>query len=348
MNARCKMTEWGTSIAWSGSGPARVWLMLLLTGSALVVAGKEGGRAHKLAASEQPPAAEEPVSGDAIIRGRAGSSEIVITTTTRLAGAIHSLTWNGREFIDSHDHGRQLQSASSFDNGRPGPFWSECFNPTEAGSRADGTGPTSTSRLRKLEAEGPDLRTTTQMAFWLAPGEFSSGRAALNSHRLSDHLVSKWVHIGYGKLPHVIAYGVSFEVPPNEPHNYAQFEALTGYMPPDFSRFWRLRQEDGTLEPLSDGPGEQRDPVVLATESGSHAMGIFAPDHSSAGYEPVGYGRFRFAAERVVKWNCVFRIRSKHGIPAGAHRFRMFVAVGTLEDVRRSLFELAEQFRSQD
>ena len=55
--------------------------------------------------------------GDSQIRAKAGPSEIVITTTSRLAGAIHSLTWNGREFIDSADHGRQLQSASNFDVG---------------------------------------------------------------------------------------------------------------------------------------------------------------------------------------------------------------------------------------
>ncbi|SVC63015.1 uncharacterized protein METZ01_LOCUS315869, partial [marine metagenome] len=57
---------------------------------------------------------EAAVSGDAQIRAKSGSSEIVITTTSRLAGAIHSLTWNGREFIDSADHGRQLQSAANF------------------------------------------------------------------------------------------------------------------------------------------------------------------------------------------------------------------------------------------
>src|SRR5687768_5976005 len=48
----------------------------------------------------------------AVIRAPAGQSEIVITTTPRVAGAIHSLTWNGKEFIDSFDHGRQLQSAA--------------------------------------------------------------------------------------------------------------------------------------------------------------------------------------------------------------------------------------------
>ena len=100
-------------------------------------------------ATSQPPEAP-PTTGDAVIRGPAGPSEIVITTRSRVAGAIDSLTWGGREFIDSFDHGRQLQSASNFDGG--GRFVPETFNPTEAGSRADGRGPTSTWRGRRSSA----------------------------------------------------------------------------------------------------------------------------------------------------------------------------------------------------
>ena len=58
---------------------------------------------------------QDQPSGHAVIRAKAGPSEIVITTTPRLAGAIHSVAWNGKEFIDSTDHGRQLQSAANFD-----------------------------------------------------------------------------------------------------------------------------------------------------------------------------------------------------------------------------------------
>ena len=54
------------------------------------------------------------VDGNAVIRAPAGPSDIVIRTTDRLAGAIDSLTWNGQEFINSSDHGRQLQSAAFF------------------------------------------------------------------------------------------------------------------------------------------------------------------------------------------------------------------------------------------
>jgi hypothetical protein len=289
-------------------------------------------------------AAELPLSGDSIIRGKAGSSEIVITTTTRLAGAIHSLKWNGREFIDSFDHGRQLQSAAGFDCAAPGEFWAECFNPTEAGSRADGAGDKSSSRLLSLRVEGEQLWTSTQMAFWLAPGETSSGRPARNDKILSRHIVSKHVRIGHGKLSNVIEYDVTFTVPQGERHTLAQFEALTGYMPSGFSRFWKFAPDTGTLAALDDGPGEQDRPVIFATETGTHAMGIFSPDQPSKGYENAGYGRFRFREQKVVKWNCVFRVRNAAGIAPGDYRYRMFVAVGTLDDVRQALVTLVEEF----
>ncbi|HWB08032.1 MAG TPA: hypothetical protein VG826_02220 [Pirellulales bacterium] len=269
----------------------------------------------------------------------------MITTTDRLAGAIHSLTWNGKEFIDSFDHGRQLQSAASFDCARPGEFWAECYNPTEAGSQADGAGEKSSSKLLRLRAQDAELETLTQMAFWLAPGETSSGRPALNEAVLSRHLVKKRVRIGYQELPHIVDYEVVFTVPPGERHSYAQFEALTGYMPPEFGKFLKYDTRSGKLSDLDDGPGEQSWPVVFATASGSHAMGVFSPDQPSSGFEEAGYGRFRFVPEKVVKWNCVFRVRNENGIASGDYRFRVFVAVGTLENVRRSLDSLVQKLR---
>jgi hypothetical protein len=282
--------------------------------------------------------------GHAVIRGPAGGSEIVITTTFRTAGAIHSLTWNGKEFIDSVDHGRQLQSAANFDHGTR--FTSETFNPTEAGSRRDGAGASSSSRLLHLVATQNSLQTTSKMAFWLAPGETSAGHPAKNKQILSNHLLTKRVRIGYRDLPHVIQYDVTFSMPVTERHNYAQFEAVTGYMPAEFRKFWKFNPVSSQLEPLSDGPGEQSHPVVLSTENGSHAMGVFSPGQPSRGYEQAGYGRFRFARQKVVKWNCVFRIRNRHGIEPGDYAFRMFVIVGDLKTVTQSLRALHREFKS--
>jgi hypothetical protein len=281
--------------------------------------------------------ADGPPTGNAVIRAPAGPSEIVITTTARLAGAIHSVTWDGKEFIDSLDHGRQLQSAANFDCA--GRFIPEVFNPTEAGSRADGVGETSSSRLLRLSVDGPELRTRTQMAFWLAPGEESEGHPACNDGVLSNHMVSKRVRIGHRGDPHVVEYEVTFTVPEGERHTFAQFEAVTGYMPPEISRFWTYDGATDGLVPLDDGPGEQASPVVLATPSGSHAMGVYSPEPSP------GYGRFRFRDERVNKWNCVFRVRDPQRVKPGDYRYRTFVVVGTLDDVRRALGVLRIEFQ---
>ena len=156
------------------------------------------------------------VLGDSQIRAKAGPSEIVITTTSRLAGAIHSLKWNGMEFIDSTDHGRQLQSASNFDAGSD--FAPETFNPTEAGSRFDGAGPKSSSVLHALTAKGRVLSTESQMAFWLRPGEKSCGNSAKNTTTLSQHQLRKTVTIGVHGLPYAIGYDVTFTIPKKEIH----------------------------------------------------------------------------------------------------------------------------------
>ena len=75
------------------------------------------------------------------IRGLFNGQLVTVTASHRTAGAIEFLRWGGIEFINAYDHGRELQSAASFDG------LTECDNPTEAGSRRDGEGPRSSSLL---------------------------------------------------------------------------------------------------------------------------------------------------------------------------------------------------------
>ncbi|HAH06906.1 MAG TPA: hypothetical protein DCM05_10335 [Elusimicrobia bacterium] len=269
--------------------------------------------------------AQAAVSGDSTISADIGGKPLVITTTERLSGAIGSLTWNGKEFIDSADHGRELQSASSFDG------HGECFNPTEAGSRDDGAGTGHTSVLTALRASGDRLLTQTQMAFWLLPGETGAcpaGGTARNEGPLSGHVLTKSVTIGYRNMPHVIEYLVDFHVP--EPHASAQFEALTGYMPPEFSSFWAFDPATGGAAPISGFTGEQGLPVIFSAGA-SHAMGIYSPGAS--------YGVFgsEWLGAPVVKWNAVFR---RAATPAGDYSMRCFVIVGSLADVKASTLKL--------
>ena len=281
------------------------------------------------------------VSGDAEISGTIGGKPLVIRTTSRLAGAIDSVKWDGVEFIDSHDHGRQLQSALNADV--DGVFHVECYNPTEAGSVVDALGPKSTSRLEFLSTKDGLLTTRTRMAYWLAPGMKSGGHLAQNTTLLSGHILNKQVRIGRPGMDHVLDYKVTFTVPADRPHKFLQFEALTGYMPWSFSEELRFDAKTSTLVPLPRQDGEQRDPVVLSTPSGSHAMGVFTPERPRAGQPAVGFGRFKFEHEKVVKWNCVFRLRQDKPIPPH-HSFQLYVVIGTREDCRRTLAALTQEF----
>jgi len=274
-------------------------------------------------------------SGDASISNVAGPSNIVITTTQRLAGAIGSLTWNGKEFIDSYDHGRELQSATSFDG------LGECFNPTEAGSAQDGTGNTSTSFLQYLNASGNYLETQTLPAFWTQPGYTAPNcGTAVNTTQRSSHYFHKKVKIGMPGMAHVIEYKTLFDIPSGESYSSGVFEVVTGYMPSEFSVFLNYNPDNQQLTSLSDGPGEQNIPIIFSTTDSSYAMGIYSPDLPDSIFPNVGYGRFRFSD--CTKWNCVFR---ENSVPSGTYKYRSYVIVGSLNNVEVSMTQLYNYFK---
>jgi hypothetical protein len=108
-------------------------------------------------------------------------------------------------------------------------------------------------------------------------------------------------------------------------------------MPAVFSSFWEFDPATGKLQPLSDGPGEIKNPVVLATPDGQFAMGIFAPAQSQPNTTGPTFGRWRFDSARVVKWNCVCRVENPAGIRAGDYTYEMRIPFGTLAQVEAML-----------
>ena len=282
------------------------------------------------------------ISGDAVLKKQIGKDEASLTTTSRVAGAIHSFKFRGQEYIDSFDHGRQLQSASNLNMGKK--FIPEVFNPTEAGSEFDGKGQKSSSKLLFLEVKNEELVSKNQMAFWIKPGMKSQGNLAYNTAELSNHLLHKQVRFGFMGLEQVLDYRVTFSVPEKEGHTYAQFETLTGYMPWEFQQFLRWNPEQKKLVPLDKQSGEQPFPVVLATEDGKHAMGVVSLEKGkSKGMTGPGYGRFYFPNDKVVKWNCVYRMQDKDGLQAGDYSFRMIVPFGTVAEVENTIKSILEK-----
>jgi len=272
-------------------------------------------------------------SGDAELRATVLGRPTVLRTTARTAGAIDSFRWGGEEFIDTHDHGRQLQSAVNADF--EGRFFVETYNPTEAGSVADALGPRSSSVLEGIQIKDGVLSTRTRMAYWLPPGGSSHGRPAFNREVVSGHVLRKSVKFGCEGVENALDYAVTFSVPPDREHRYLQFEVLTGYMPPRFSvpLSFDAAKGDFILRDSSK-QGELSAPVALSTPDGKSAMGVLLLSSPSSAYAKPGYGSFFFARDDVAKWNVVVRLRSERPIPAGEHPFRCAVVFGSRDDCR--------------
>ncbi len=243
------------------------------------------------------------------------NDQITLSACKNHAGAICSLKWHGKEFIDDYDHGRLLQSASSFNN------LGEGFNPTEGGGGSE-------DRYSALIGirKSPDnlsLSTSTQMAYW----------NPVDNSKLSNHVLHKRVTLGYKGMPNVIQYSVQYDIPSDRTYKYGVFEALTGYMPKDFNHFWTY--QSGTVKPYHVTPNtftEQDKPIIASTADGQYAMGVWSPDLPQRG---IGYGAFLLNFD-VPKWNAVFR----EGNPRGSKHYRMFVFVGSLEMVRQAMQQL--------
>lgn len=253
---------------------------------------------------------------------------IEIKTCAHDAGAQCSLTLRGKQYVDDFDHGRQWQSAIVYDGK------GEALNPTEAGGAYDGPTPNpSSSVFENGKVIGGTLLTSgIRMGYWYPVG----------GERLSDNKVSKYVKIGLPGLPNVISYQIVFTRPAEEKHSFGQYEVLTGYMPPDFSKFYTLDVRNGAryVQELEDGPGEQNKPVILCTADHQHCAGAYSPTLPQPAYiNEAGYGRWRFKGERVVKWNMVYRFPN----PAAYQAFQVYAIVGTLDEVTLQMRELHRQ-----
>lgn len=276
------------------------------------------------------------------IQGIVDGDPLELSVSARFGGAVESVTWRGKEFINIFDHGRQISYAWHFDG------LSECLNPTEPGSANDSDGPTSTSQLRSVCLNGENsLTTTTQPAFWLAPGQggFCSGgvETAQNETLLSDQILRKTIQIGYEGLDNVIEF--TAEISLDESHDLMQLEIPTGYLTYEFTEHWRFNPATGELveavglEPvppwsfMSFGPL----PPILSTADGAYAMGAYTAENI------LDYSILATNApnpqNRTNKWNMVLQ---QQPADPGSYTYHSFVIVGTLESVQVAMQELFE------
>jgi alpha-tubulin suppressor-like RCC1 family protein len=313
-------------------------------------------------------AAHAQVNGNATINAPSPvlGHPLSVSTSTKFAGAISSIKWANKEFVNNWDHGRQMAPNYQFFN----RF--ECYNPYETGSIYDGNGPTSSSRLLSLSASGNRLESETQMAWYLAyrDSDIVTDYCGDPAQRLpcppyngplSGYKVHKTVTIGFAGIPNVIEYLSELFIP--EPIQQA-LNNVTAVVNYDFSSVRSYDVVSKDYRKIREGNGEDDRIKVVSTPDGSYALGFYSPELLQP-YNHPGTVNWWFVVPPTMafpdptnpsvpdpNYACVHvgsvqRYDSFTG-PGWHAQERSYLVVGNLDQVKTALGNVHLQFRALD
>lgn len=266
---------------------------------------------------------------------------------TKYAGAVDSIKVRGKEYVNSHDHGRLFQTALQIDG------YGECFNPTEAGSH---TG--SDSILEGLTTNGAVVNTTALAASWVTEpngvsfcprGKYPGTITPPNTR------ISKQVSIA----KNIITWNVTIDCPSAK--EKMNVEILTGYLTADFNKAFFLNSNNSTFSEITswsslnspvdgypDGSTlqannypEQR-PIVFSTEDGAHAIGVLKSSATKKNEIVVNH-LFKFKLDNGIEAtsnSCSkFSVASFANIKTTTNKptYQVKLVVGTLKEVQDTL-----------
>jgi hypothetical protein len=291
--------------------------------------------------------------------------ELRIETGASFGGAISSLTWNNKEFVNHYDHGREFQVAGQFND------LDECFNPTEAGSLNDGTGPTSTTQVITYELYPPDeLLTGSLPAFYLNYNQTTdhcenTGSSAPNGGSqspVSTFYTTKSVKVGYLGIPNVIKVDTYMYVP--FAVTKEKIESLVGSM--DAAAFPEILTpyndytdvlpiDDDRVNPhYPSGPQTWVNLVpILASnadlcDANNYALAIYNPHLIAENNQNLDVGHFRWARDTgggpgydINSWSATFNFSEPTNGPIN-RSFTNYLVIGNLRQVVDTLKALHE------
>ncbi|WAS88750.1 MULTISPECIES: hypothetical protein [unclassified Corallococcus] len=289
-----------------------------------------------------------PLNGDTSF----GNATVRMGTSASHGGAVTSLFYGGKEYINNKDHGRQMQVAYSLDG------YDEALMPTEAGSNRNGSKPISTTQVIGYGAEPGRMSSTVHPAYWLEPGEeagpYNSVTHAVNETLVSADTLTKDITVGVGGHDNVIQYDSHIHLA--APHDKAYVEAPTAYLNGEFEKHYRFDPATGETREYDrihsepPKPPEERKgfpdeggnvPLIVATNEGDRAMAIWSPDEERPDLQ---YRLHQFdlddPTDDCTKLGVTFGMTG--GVPEDI-KTRSYVIVGTVEEVKARLAELYSQ-----
>jgi hypothetical protein len=277
---------------------------------------------------------------------RISNEVMVVSISARDAGAVCSLVYDGQEFVNDHDHGRQLQVAWFYND------LGEAYNPTEAGADKDGVGPRSTSQLVSVQADGHILQTVNHPAHWRHTSLPEEHRK--NTALVSKDTLTKKLTLGFNGDPHVLVFDTTVAISPEltgPPMNSMRIEAPTLYSHPHLGRHQLFDLASGELKEVPSRAlnFDQMNEVIrhvtrhdvapiLSSRDGRHAVAFFTPQRGNFWAYCTHDVPSKDPTNACGKMTAFF----KHAVAAGqSHSYRTFIVVGDLATVQASLRKLA-------
>lgn len=248
-------------------------------------------------------------------------------------GAVWSWVWNGTEFVDHADYGREIQAAIAWRDG------GVVRNPTEAGSEISASltaGENQGSPLFESNASGA-MQTTRAIPLEWTPSLW--GGDATHPVIYPAMLIGKDLTLNYNAMGPVARYVTSFTLA--SAVSNATVETPTGYMPASFNRFYTYDAASQTLTEvypantciagfLAFRPFSGHGGVIISSLGQDRAMAVAAKTAAAGG----AIGQFNLidcrAAANIVKWSVFSEGRS---LPAGVTNYTSFISTGTLSTV---------------
>lgn len=237
-----------------------------------------------------------------------GNNLIAITAgLSQYAGAISSIVFRGKEFVNSHDHGRLFQTALQVDG------FGECHNPTEAGCLKDvGTNKSTSVLVGYAKTADNVLSTQCQAASWASAPDGTAFCPKGGDPRMTQPtqtVIEKQVTVG--ELgPNTITWRVRVKCPLAQ--EKLSVEILTGYLPAEFTNAFRIQpggleavKEWQPLNSPTDGypdgstlQAHSKVPIIWSTPGGEYAMGVVRPGAQRC--EAWNYTLLKFALDDRV------------------------------------------------
>ncbi len=264
-----------------------------------------------------------------------------VTVSARDAGAVCSLVYDGLEFVNDHDHGRQLQVAWINND------LDEAYNPTEAGADSDGGGPRSSSQLLSVNVEGATLQTQCHPAYWrnLSVPE----RHRKNTALVTKDLLTKRLTLGHRGDPHVLVFDTTVAISSDftgPPISSVRIESPTLYSNPKLAWHCLFDPTSGELKDVSSHATmkNQMNEVirrvtrhdlipVLSTHDQRQAVAFFTPQRENF------WAYYTHDVPSDDPTNACGKITAffKHPVATGqSYSYRTFIIVGDLATVKAS------------